>query len=114
MPLNLTQHTTTFATSPQLQPEDLLSVAQAGFKTVINNRPDGEGGADQPTSDRIALAAKAVGLTYHHLPVISGQMTPDQIQAFAKLLENSQAPILAFCRSGTRSTNLWKMASDQA
>ena len=55
--------------APQLEPAAMALVAQAGFKSVINNRPDHEGGADQPTSAAIEAAALAAGLSYRHLPV---------------------------------------------
>ena len=109
MSLPVTQHSETFATIGQLMPEDLASVAAMGFQSVINNRPDGEGGPDQPTSQAMAQAAQAAGLAYHYLPVISGQITPDQVAEFAALVKAAPGPVLAFCRSGARSTNLWHM-----
>lgn len=81
-----------------------------GFKTVVNNRPDGEGGADQPTSAELAVAAEAAGLRYVYLPVVSGQITEQQARDFAGLLSNAPAPLLAFCRSGARSQNLYQLA----
>ena len=92
--------------APQIAPEDLAEVAAMGFRTVINNRPDGEA-ADQAASSEIEAAAKAAGLDYHFVPVISGQMTRENVDDFRKTLAASDAPALAFCRSGTRSTHLW-------
>jgi uncharacterized protein (TIGR01244 family) len=83
-----------------------------GFKTVVNNRPDGEGGADQPTSAMMEAAAHAAGLIYDYLPVISGQITEQQAKKFAELLATRPAPLLAFCRSGARSQNLNQLASN--
>jgi uncharacterized protein (TIGR01244 family) len=57
----------------------------------------------------MALAAKAAGLEYHYLPVISGQITPEQVAEFAATLKAATGPVLAFCRSGARSTNMWRM-----
>ena len=109
MTVSITQHTEHFATAPQISPQDMAAVAAQGFQTVINNRPDFEGGPDQPTSEAMALAAKAAGLEYHYLPVISGQITPEQVAEFAALVNAAPGPVLAFCRSGARSTNIWHM-----
>ena len=86
MPATITRHTDKFSTAPQLGPEDMAEVAALGFHTVINNHPDGEGGPTQPSSETIARAAEAAGLTYIHLPVISGQITERQARQFAELL----------------------------
>lgn len=109
MSLQITRHSPSFATAPQIAPEDMASIAAQGFTTVINNRPDGEGGAEQPTSSTMSAAATAAGLAYHYLPVISGQITPEQSQQFAALMKAATGPVLAFCRSGARSTNIWSM-----
>jgi uncharacterized protein (TIGR01244 family) len=85
--------------------------AQAGFKSVINNRPDFEGGPEQPTSAAIETAALAVGMRYAYLPVHPAIQTPDEIARFADLLTQMPKPILAFCRSGTRSGKLYRAAT---
>ena len=72
---------TDFAVTGQLAPQDLREVAARGFGTVINNRPDGEGGSDQPSSGELERAARAAGLHYLHLPVVSGGITPEQAAA---------------------------------
>lgn len=108
----ITRHTQNFATAPQLQPQDLAAIAAAGFKTVINNRPDGEGGPDQPTGSQIQAAAEAAGLAYFALPVLSGQYSPEQIRAFGALLKDAPGPVLAYCRSGARCTQIWRLAVD--
>ena len=95
----------------QLDPAAMAWAAQAGFKSVINNRPDFEGGPDQPTSASIEAAARAEGLAYAHLPVAPSVQTPEQIAAFAALLADLPKPILAFCRSGARSGKLFHAAS---
>lgn len=109
----ITRHTDKFSTAPQLGPEDMAEVAALGYKTVINNRPDGEAGPTQPASAAIARAAEAAGMHYVHLPVISGQITEPQARQFAEVLALKPGPILAFCRSGARSQNLYRMASGQ-
>ncbi len=94
------------AVAPQLTPEAMSAAAAAGFKSVVNNRPDFEGGPDQPTSAAIQVAAEAAGLAYRFLPVSGGYQSPEEIEAMAGLLETLPRPILAFCRSGARSTRL--------
>ncbi len=96
--------------APQLEAAAMALVAQAGFKSVINNRPDHEGGADQPTSAAIEAAALAAGLSYRHLPVAPGYQSPDEIARFRELIDTLPKPILAFCRTGTRSGKLFQAA----
>jgi uncharacterized protein (TIGR01244 family) len=100
--------------APQLTPEAMADVARAGFRSVVNNRPDFEHGPDQPTNASIEAAAKAAGLEYRFLPVSGGGQTPEQIAAFAALLDELPRPLLAFCRSGARSTNLFMQAQQRA
>lgn len=102
--------TPTFAVAAQLSPADVASVAAQGFKTLINNRPDGEGGSAQPLNRDIEAAAKAAGLNYVYLPVISGAMTAEQVQAMREVIAGAVPPVLAFCRSGARSTQLFNFA----
>jgi len=96
--------------APQLDAAAMAEAARAGFKAVVNNRPDFEDGPDQPTSASVAAAAQAAGLAYHHLPVSGGYQSPDEIAAFAVLLDTLPRPLLAFCRSGARSTKLYAAA----
>jgi uncharacterized protein (TIGR01244 family) len=96
--------------APQLGPADMAEAARAGFCSVVNNRPDFEGGPDQPASAAIAAAAEAAGLVYHHLPVNPGHQTPEEVVAFAALMVDLPRPVLAFCRSGARSTRLFMLA----
>ena len=100
----------TVCAAPQLMPEAMAEAARIGFKSVINNRPDFEHGLDQPTSAAIEAAALAAGLQYRHLPVDGGHQSPEQIAAFAQLLKELPHPVLAFCRSGARSTKLYQQA----
>ena len=100
------------AVAPQLTPESMAEAASAGFRSVINNRPDFEGGPMQPTSAVMEAAARAAGLEYAFLPVSGGYQSPAEIARFAELVGTMAKPILAFCRSGTRSGNLWRAATD--
>jgi uncharacterized protein (TIGR01244 family) len=92
--------------SPQIRPEDMAAVAAAGVRTIVNNRPDGEEPL-QPASQEIADAARQAGLGYVHIPV-QGSFSAAQVSRMAEALEDG--PVLAFCRSGTRSTYLWALA----
>lgn len=96
-----------FAVAPQLGPEDMADVAAAGFKSVIINRPDFEGGPDQPTAAQVSAAAEAVGLKVEYQPVVGSAMTMGDVARFAELLQELPAPVLAYCRTGTRCTNLF-------
>ena len=91
----------------QLDTAAMAWAAQAGFKSVINNRPDFEGGPDQPTSAAMQTAALAAGLQYAFLPVAPSVQTPQEIARFAELLRVLPKPVLAYCRSGTRSGKLY-------
>lgn len=96
--------------APQLSAADMAEVARAGFRSVINNRPDFEGGPDQPTDAAVAAAADAAGLSYRYLPVAGGHQTPEEVVAFAALMVELPRPVLAYCRSGARSARLYMLA----
>ena len=96
--------------SPQLTPEAMAEAARLGFKSVVNNRPDFEGGSDQPTSAAIAAAALAAGLEYRYLPVAGGYQSPEEAAQMAQLLQELPRPLLMFCRSGARSARLFALA----
>lgn len=93
--------------APQLDAAAMAAAAAAGFRSVVNNRPDFEGGPDQPSNADIEAAARVAGLTYAFLPVNGMFQTPEQIEAFAALLAELPRPMLAFCRSGARSSRLF-------
>ena len=97
--------------APQLTPDAMSEAAKAGFRSVVNNRPDFEEGPEQPTSAQIEEAALAAGLQYRHLPVSGGHQTPEQVAAMAVLLQELPRPMLMFCRSGARSTRLYALAT---
>lgn len=89
-------------------PEEIPGLA-GHFRTVINNRPDGEE-PGQASSAQIEAAARGAGLRYVHIPVVPGQMTGAEVVAFSKALEDEPGPVLAFCRSGMRSASLWALS----
>ncbi len=98
--------TETVAASPQVYAADMQAIADEGYKVVINNRPDAEA-LDQPSSDDLKAAAEAAGLTYHYYPLNAFNYPGDDIAAIRELFDDTNEPVFAFCRSGTRSTNLW-------
>jgi uncharacterized protein (TIGR01244 family) len=94
----------------QIEPADMSEIAAAGVRLVINNRPDHEA-ADQPAGDDIRAAAEAAGLAYRFIPVPG--LSADRIEAMADALDGADGKVLAFCRSGTRSTYLWALAQSR-
>ena len=99
--------------APQLAVEQVAEIAAAGFKTIVNNRPDDED-AGQPSGDAIRAAAEAAGLKYVSIPVTHAGFSHPQIDAMTQALTDSDGPVLAYCRSGTRSCNLWALAAAKA
>jgi len=98
--------------APQISVADVEEAARAGFKTLINNRPDGED-PSQPSGHEIEAAARAAGLAYFHIPVRGGP-TPEQVETTQRVIENADKPVLAFCRSGTRSIVTWSISQAQS
>lgn len=95
--------------APQISVTDLADAAQAGVRLVINNRPDDES-ADQPAGAEIEAAARGAGMDYVAIPVTHAGFAEWQVKAMADALDNAGGKILAYCRSGTRSTLLWALA----
>ena len=94
----------------QIAPEHISQVVEKGFKSIINNRPDMEGGPEQPTSAQIEDAARVADVDYVYQPVVAGQITELDVRAFANHFNELPKPILMFCRSGNRSNNLYQLA----
>ena len=95
----------------QIRPEDVAAAAELGVTLIVNNRPDDEE-PGQPPGAEIEAAARAAGVDYRFVPVSSG-VSEAQIAAMAEALETADGKVLAFCRSGTRSTMLWALARSQ-
>ena len=95
--------------APQLQPAHMQALADAGIRSVINNRPDGEEGPQQPTSQQMEAAARAAGLEKAYLPVPPAGYTEAEARQMTALVDRLPKPVLAFCRSGRRSTGLYGM-----
>jgi sulfide:quinone oxidoreductase len=98
-----------FAAAGQITAADLETIRARGFRSVVNNRPDGEV-PGQPTSEEIAAAAADLGLQYLYIPVVSGALTLQNVEDFRAACPELEPPTLLFCRSGTRSTVLWNFA----
>lgn len=93
----------------QITAADVPALKEAGFTTIINNRPDAES-PEQPSGGEIAAAAQAAGLAYHHIPLGREGVSPDMVTKTRAVLEGSDGAVLAYCRSGTRSTTLWALS----
>jgi uncharacterized protein (TIGR01244 family) len=94
-----------FTTAPQISVADVAEAKRQGFTAIVCNRPDGED-PGQPTAAEIAAAAGAAGLTYTHIP-FSGPPGPAQVEAMRQAVDAADGPVLAYCRSGTRSITCW-------
>ena len=104
--MNSYKLTETLAVAGQISTAVVEDIAAAGYKVLLNNRPDGEENG-QPTSAEIAVAAEAAGLEYHHMPVTAIDFPGDRLDEMADLFDDEERPVFAFCRTGTRCTNLW-------
>jgi sulfide:quinone oxidoreductase len=99
-----------FAVAPQFAPEDMPALAEAGYVAVICNRPDGEE-PGQPSIAAMRAAAESAGIAYHHIPVSGGEFPPAAIAAFGAVRRGTTGPVLAHCRTGTRSITLEALAN---
>lgn len=107
--MDLRQITPEFAVAPQIEHDDFQTLANAGYRTVISNRPDDEV-EDGFDSAAMAKAAAEAGLAFHYLPYFPGAMTPELVTEFEAVMATAAAPVFAYCRSGTRSSHLWAMS----
>lgn len=98
------------AVTGQISTEDIAEIAAAGYKSIICNRPDGEGGENQPASSELENAAQAAGLQFAYLPVEIGKVTAEKCAEFHHLLEELPGPVLAFCGSGKRAKALYEQS----
>ncbi len=97
-----------FFVSPQITADDVPDIKAAGFRSILCNRPDGEE-PWQPAFDDVATSAGAEGIEVRSVPIVSGQMTEADAEAFGEALKTLPKPILAYCRSGTRCTVMWSL-----
>ncbi|MDZ4134636.1 MAG: TIGR01244 family sulfur transferase, partial [Paracoccaceae bacterium] len=101
--------TNDLSVSPQIAPTDMAAIRAAGFRAIICNRPDGEG-SDQPTHEEIEAAARAEGLEARYLPITSGMVRDADANDFGRAMAELPGPVLAYCRTGTRSATLWSLS----
>jgi len=97
-----------YSVSGQITPDEIAAVKAAGFKSIICNRPDAEQ-PGQPSAATVRAAAEAAGLQFRHIPVISGQITAENVADQAEAMDELDGPVFAYCRSGARCTNLYAM-----
>jgi len=107
--MNIREISEHYAVDGQINPSDMQAIADRGFKSVINNRPDGEEPGQPPEAD-IRSAAEAAGLSYRFIPMTMPTLSPELVAEHNAAIEAAGGPVLAFCRSGTRSTILWALA----
>ncbi len=94
--------------SPQIYPAHVERLAAQGFKTFINNRPDNETD-DQPLVEELSAEAAKYGIEFINIPVIPGELTEQNVKEFGDAMKRVTGPVLAYCRSGMRSTSLWAL-----
>jgi uncharacterized protein (TIGR01244 family) len=107
--MNVRRIDDSISVAPQIAPEDVPALAASGFRAIVNNRPDGED-LGQPEGEAVRAAAEAAGLAYTAIPVTHAGFSAAQVEAMAGAIEAAGGPVLAYCRSGTRSCNLWALA----
>jgi sulfide:quinone oxidoreductase len=105
--MKITPLNSTFSVAPQIENTDLEALAELGFKTIINNRPDNEQ-TGQPLSKSLEKAAQKAGIEYFHIPVIPGKATASDIAKFGSVLESCNGPVLGFCKSGMRAKSMYE------
>jgi sulfide:quinone oxidoreductase len=101
--------TPALSVSPQLNEADVAEAASAGFRAIIDNRPDGEE-PGQPTAAEMKAMAAAHGLGFAHVPTVGGKISDEDVALMAHALADLEGPVLAYCRTGTRSTTLWALS----
>ena len=99
--------------SPQISADDVYALKAAGFRSIVCNRPDGEG-ADQTTYPEIEAAARSAGVETRYLPVVAGVVSEEDAAKFGDALREMPGPVLAYCRSGMRSATLWALSEAAA
>ncbi len=97
-----------FTVCGQITVDDVAVLARQGYRSIINNRPDGEGGPSQPTSAQIEAAAKAAGLAYVYFPVATMMVSPQQVMRYQAVCADLPHPIVAFCAAGGRANVLFQ------
>lgn len=107
--MDIRRITPDYAVSPQITPEDVPALAQQGFKCVVNNRPDAEITPDLCCNE-MRQAVEAAGMRYVANPVVNGALTMEMVASQGQAVASAEGPILAYCRSGTRSSIVWALS----
>lgn len=111
--MDITKVSDTFAVASQIVATDMPILKAQGMTTIINNRPDGEKG--HPSSNaQLQAAAQALGMTYHFIPVVGMNFPPQAVSQMSEVVAQSSGKVLAFCRTGNRSINIWAKANQSA
>ena len=105
--MNLYKLTETCSVAAQIQPADVESLRQDGYVAIVCNRPDNED-FGQPTAAELASACERHGIAFHHLPISHAGITTETVQRFQTIVAESSGAVLAYCRSGQRSSVLWQ------
>ena len=108
--LKIKKITPKYSTAGQLTPADVAEIRALGYQSVVCNRPDFEGGQDQPTADSVGGAAAGEGITFRYLPVSPGDVTDEDAEDLRALLDELPGPVLAYCLSGARSTEVFLLS----
>ncbi|MDO5668072.1 MAG: TIGR01244 family sulfur transferase [Alcaligenaceae bacterium] len=106
-----TQLNDDYAVAPQLTADDVRTASQAGYRTLLINRPDAELSPEQPSSEEMIGLAESLGMKAVYLPIISGGPTEGEVEEFAIVFEELPKPVLAYCRSGNRSATAYALAA---
>ena len=107
--MRIVEITPDYSVSPQIAVGDVAEIRALGFRSIMCNRPDGEDPA-QPEVAEVRAEAMRLGLAFAFVPVVSGGITGEDVEDFAAALDALPAPVLAYCRSGSRCQNLWMLA----
>jgi sulfide:quinone oxidoreductase len=110
MSISINQQSVDFSTSPQINLEDVRDIAELGYKTIINCRPDGEGGDGQPSADSLRQIAEAAGLAYYYIPVVPNNIQAVQVDEFKLSYAVAAKPVLAFCKTGNRAMRMFELS----
>jgi len=111
--MDITKVSDTFAVAPQISETDMANIKAQGITTIINNRPDGEEG--HPSNNlKLQAAAEALGLKYYFIPIIGMNFPQQAVSQMADAVQQSSGKVLAFCRTGNRSINIWARANQSA
>ena len=108
--MNLKPLSSDLSVTAQIETADIADLAARGFRSIIGNRPEREA-PDQPAWSSLVAEAERHGMSACQIPVIPGQIGPDDVERFADALRDLPTPIVAFCRTGTRSATLWALAN---